>query len=136
MKNYVLDACAAIRYLTNDIGAGKVDALIRKSHRGEVRLLISAVNWGEVLYILAGKVGLKTAIADLQTMSALVESVDVDETLAEAAAIVKLHYKLSYADCFAASLAVRMNATLVTSDSDFARLGKQLKLLSLPRDSM
>ncbi len=107
-----------------------MDALIQKSHRGEVHLLICAVNWGEALYILAGTVGLKTAIADLQTMSALVESVDVDETLAEAAAIVKLHYKLGYADCFAASLAMRMNATLITSDSDFAKLGKQLKLLS------
>ena len=133
MKNYVLDASAAIHYLTNGVGAGKVDALIQKSHRGEAHLLICTVNWGEALYILAGTVGLKTAIADLQTMSALVESVDVDETLAEAAATVKLHYKLGYADCFAASLAMRMNATLITSDSDFAKLGKQLKLLMLPQ---
>jgi ribonuclease VapC len=131
MKIYVLDASAAVRYLTNGIGEEKVDALIHRSHQREVRLLISMVNWGEALYVLAGKVGLGKATADLKAMSAFVESVAVDEALAEAAATVKFHYKLGYADCFAAALAMRMDATLVTSDPDFTKLGKKLKILSL-----
>jgi len=40
-------------------------------------------------------------------------------------------YKLPYADCFAASLAVRQRATLVTADSDFSLLKKKLSLLLL-----
>ena len=131
MKIYVLDASAVIRFLTNGIGEEKVDALIRRSRQREVRLRISMVNWGEALYVLAGMVGLEKATSDLKAMSAVMESVAIDEELAEAAAIVKFHYKLGYADCFAAALAMRMDATLVTTDPDFAKLGKKLKLLSL-----
>jgi predicted nucleic acid-binding protein len=40
---------------------------------------------------------------------------------------------LGYADCFAAALAMRRDATLVTADPDFVKLGKQLKILALPR---
>ena len=135
MKNYVLDASAAVRYLTNGIGEEKVDALIHRSQKHEVHLLICVVNWGEALYVLAGMAGLGKATADLKTMSAFVELVAVDEALAESATTVKFHYKLGYADCFAASLAMRMKATLVTSDPDFAKLGKQLRVLALPRHS-
>jgi predicted nucleic acid-binding protein len=38
-------------------------------------------------------------------------------------------------DCYAAELAMRTGATLVTADPEFARLGKQLKILTLPRHS-
>ena len=133
MKNYALDASAAVRYLTNGIGAEKVDALIHRSHKHEVHLLVCVVNWGEALYVLAGMAGLGKATADLKAISAFVELVAVDEELAEAAAVVKFHYKLGYADCFAAALAMRIDATLVTSDPDFAKVGKKLKILELPR---
>jgi len=86
MKNYVLDASAAVRYLTNGIGEEKVDALIHRSQKHEVHLLICVVNWGEALYVLAGMAGLGKATADLKTMSAFVELVAVDEALAESAA--------------------------------------------------
>jgi ribonuclease VapC len=125
----------AVRYLTNGAGAAKVDALIDRVGRGEARLLISAVNWGEALYSLGKMQGLNKAKADLMALGGLVELVTVDQALAEAAAIVRLHYKLGYADCFAAALALRMKATLVTSDPDFAKLGKQLKILALPPHS-
>jgi predicted nucleic acid-binding protein len=42
---------------------------------------------------------------------------------------------LGLTDCFAAELAMRTGATLVTSDPEFAKLGKQLKVLALPRHS-
>jgi ribonuclease VapC len=135
MKIYVLDASVAVRYLTNGAGAAKVDALIDRVGRGEARLLISAVNWGEALYSLGKMQGLNKAKADLMALGGLVELVTVDQALAEAAAIVRLHYKRGYADCFAAALALRMKATLVTSDPDFAKLGKQLKILALPPHS-
>lgn len=131
MKIYVLDASAVVRYLTNGIGEEKVDALIHRSRKLEVRLLISVVNWGEALYVLAGMIGIEKATTALKTMSAVLESVAVDEELAEAAAILKHQTKLGYADCYAAALALRMDATLVTSDPDFKKLGKKLKMLSL-----
>jgi ribonuclease VapC len=133
MRIYILDANAVIRYLSKGIGEEKVHALIQKAAKGEARLAISVINWGEVLYSMAKIVGLSRASADLQALSAFVESVAADEALAEAAATIRFHYKLGYADCFAAALAMRMNATLVTADPDFAKLGKKLKTLSLSR---
>lgn len=133
MKIYVLDASAVVRYLTHGAGEEKVDALIDKAGKGEARLSISVVNWGEALYSLARAVGASKAKADLKAVSGFVESVVVDEALAEAAATLRLHYRIGYADCFAAALAMRMGATLVTSDSDFSKLGKKLKVLSLSR---
>jgi len=135
MKVYVLDASAIIHYLTNGAGAERVSGLICRSAKGEARLLISAINWGETLYSQAKIAGLVKAKADLKALSAFVESVPADEEHAEAAAAVKFHYKLGYADCFAAELAMRMHATLVTTDPDFARLGKRLKVLCLSRNA-
>jgi predicted nucleic acid-binding protein len=133
MKTYVLDASAVIRYLSNGAGVEKVNKLIQRAVKGEVQLFISVINWGEALYSLAQKAGLDKATADLKMMSAFVVPVDVREAQAESAAIVRLHYKLGYADCFAAALAIRMNATLVTTDLDFGKLGKKLKVLALSR---
>jgi len=134
MKTYVLDASAAIRFLSDSGGAERVEALFSRAAKGEVRLLISVINWGEALYSLAKIRGLDNAAKDLKAMSAYLESVPADEALAKASAALKLHYRLGYADCFAAALAIRMSATLVSSDSDFIKFGRQLKVLALPRD--
>ena len=91
------------------------------------------INWGEALYTLARVTGLSQAKADLKSLSTYLEPVVADEAQVEAAAAVRLKYKLGYADCFAASLAIRERATLVTADPDFAKLGQQLKVLALPR---
>ena len=63
------------------------------------------------------------------------ESVAADEAQAEMAATIKLHYRLGYADCFAAALAIGKGATLVTADPEFAKLGRKLKVMALPRHS-
>jgi ribonuclease VapC len=131
MKIYVLDASAVILFLSKGVNYELVAAIVKKAASGDARLAITMVNWGEIIYSMAKRVGLHRATADLKAMNTLVESVAVDEALAEAAATVKFHYKLGYADCFAAAQAMRMEATLVTSDPDFAKLGKKLKLLSL-----
>jgi ribonuclease VapC len=133
MKVYVLDANAVIRYLSKGIGEEKVAALIDRAAKGEARLLVSVINWGEALYTLARAAGLSQAKADLKSLSTYLEPVVADEAQVEAAAAVRLKYKLGYADCFAASLAIRERAMLVTADPDFAKLGQQLKVLALPR---
>jgi len=133
MKVYVLDANAVIWYLSKGIGEEKVAALIDRAAKGEARLLVSVINWGEALYTLARVTGLSQAKADLKSLSTYLEPVVADEAQVEAAAAVRLKYKLGYADCFAASLAIRERATLVTADPDFAKLGQQLKVLALPR---
>ena len=135
MKQYVLDANAVIRYLTKGPGIDRLDRLFAQAQRGEVTLSISVINRGEALYTLGKRAGMLEAIEALRTLAHYVESVDVTEEQANGAAALKFTYKLGFADCFAADLAIRRGATLVTADPDFVKLGKQLKILALPRHS-
>ena len=135
MKHYVLDANAVIRYLTKGPGIERLDRLFAQAQRAEASLSISVINRGEALYNLAKRAGMVQAKEALRTVAHYVESVDTTEEQATGAATLKFVYKLGYADCFAADLAIRRGATLVTADPDFAKLGKQLKVLALPRHS-
>jgi predicted nucleic acid-binding protein len=135
VKQYVLDANAIIRYLTKGPGIERIDRLFAQVQRGEASLSISVINRGEALYTLAKRAGMQEAVAALRTIAHYIESVDVSEEQANRAAMLKFSYKLGYADCFAADLAIRRSATLVTADRDFAKLGKRLKVLALPRYS-
>ena len=135
MRQYVLDANAVIRYLTKGPGVERLDRLFAQAQRGEASLSISVINRGEALYSLAKRAGTREAIEALRTLAHYVESVDATEEQANGAAALKFIYKLGYADCFAADLAIRRGATLVTADPDFVKLGQQLKILALPRHS-
>jgi len=133
VKEYVLDANAVIRFIQNQAGAEAIGKLIAKAQRNEAKLSISAINLGEVLYTLAKSIGLEKTSAYMLNLSQAVETVPVDEEFALAAATLKFHYKLGYADSMAGLLAMRRRATLVTADPEFSKLGKKLKLLTLPR---
>ncbi|MDR3753776.1 MAG: type II toxin-antitoxin system VapC family toxin [Terracidiphilus sp.] len=133
MKEYVLDANAVLRYFVKGPGIEILDRIFAQAQRGEAALAMSVINRGEALYILAKRVGMLNAIETLRTLAHYVESVDVSEQFATEAATLKFNYRLGYADCFAAILAIRRGATLVTADPDFVKLGRILKVLGLPR---
>jgi predicted nucleic acid-binding protein len=135
VKEYVLDANALVRLFRNAPGADAVEELIRQAKSGRVHLNISAVNLTEVLYILARYFGQEKALECIDKARRVAETVAVDEQIAMDTAILRIRYKLGLADCFAAELAMRTGATLVTADPEFAKLGKQLKVLALPRHS-
>lgn len=135
MKDYVLDANALVGFFRKREGAAKIRELLIQADKGQVSLRISVVNLAEVLYITARYSSLEEARRLVRKVQALVvfESPDTEQALATAE--LKYRYKLGLADCFAAELAIRLAATLVTADPEFARLGKQLKVLALSRHS-
>jgi predicted nucleic acid-binding protein len=133
MRIYVLDANAVIRFMTHGQDWERVKALLEKASTGEAQLLISVVNWGEVIYIMAKRIGLAKTIADLKTLGTIMAAISVEEDLAEEAAALKHNFKLGYADSFAAALTINRNATLVTADPDFEKLGKRIKIMALAR---
>ena len=93
---------------------------------------MSVVNWGEAFYALGTGCSEEELIATRAAISRLpVQMFDVDLAQAEAAARLKLRYKLGYADAMAAALAQEMNATIVTKDADFQRVQSLLKILWL-----
>jgi predicted nucleic acid-binding protein len=135
VKEYVLDANALVRLFRNAPGADAVDELVRQAKAGRAHLSISVVNLTEVLYVLARYFGQGKALLCIDKARRVAAPVSADEQIAIDTAILRIRYKLGLADCFAAELAMRTGATLVTADPEFAKLGKHLKVLALPRHS-
>lgn len=133
-KSYVLDANAALVYLENENGADQVGSLLKSAFRGEIQLLMSVLNWGEVFYHSfqeRGEEAARHAISDLSRLPIDPVSVDLEQTLK--AGEIKVRHKIPYVDCVAAALADLRDATLVTSDRDFEKLGRHAKILWIAR---
>ena len=124
MMTYVLDASALWAFLQDKPAAAKVSDLLTEAMRGRAEILMSAVNFGEVYGVVLREQGVDRARATVSAVHPLpIRLVDADPERAIQAAEVKARYKLYYVDAFAAALAIEQKATLVTSDSDFRRLG-------------
>jgi predicted nucleic acid-binding protein len=123
MKTYVFDASALFAFLRDRPGASKVEELLTEARRGRARVLMSAVNYGEVYGKILRDSGPAQAVTAVHAVSPLpIEVLDATSPRAFRAADVKAKYKLYYVDSFAAALAIEHKATLVTSDSDFRKL--------------
>lgn len=124
MKTYVFDVSALFAYLQKTAGAAKVNELLKEAIRGPARVLMSAVNYGEIYGRILRDYGPDQAHTSMDALSPLpIEVLDATPQRALQAAEVKAKYKLYYIDSFAAALAIEHKATLVTSDSDFRKLG-------------
>lgn len=134
-RRYVLDANALIGLFEDREGvAAKVERLLQEAARQDQPVLMSAVNWGEVFYIVwkrHGEAGAREAEMNLQRMSLVILPADFDR--ATRAAALKQKFNLGYADAFAAELAIERGASLVTADPEFDRLGKSVSVYPLPR---
>jgi PIN domain nuclease of toxin-antitoxin system len=134
MTTHVLDASALLRYLDREPGFDRIAGLLKQAGKGDTKLLVSAVNWGEVASVLHKIYGLsvtRITLSKLRSLPLTLEPADAD--LAEAAGIFKHDFNLPYAYAFAGSLALREHATLVTADFDFKTAAGALRIEFLPR---
>jgi len=132
VKIYVLDASALFAFLQKKPGAPKVNELLKDAMRGRAAIFMSAVNYGEVYSGVLREHGPERARATMSAVHPLpISFVDVTPQRALHAAEVKAKHKLYYLDSFVAALAIEHKATLVTSDSDFRRLGHSFPILWL-----
>ena len=131
MATMVLDAHALMVLFNDEPGAEEVEKILLKAEKGNPRLLMSVVNWGEIYYSIMR--GASQEIADSKSHEIAgmpLELVPVDASdleLVREAAIFKATKKMSYADCFAAALAKTRNAELVTGDPEFKLVENELK---------
>jgi predicted nucleic acid-binding protein len=134
-RQYVLDANALVGLFEDrEVAAAKVERLLEHALREERPLLMSAVNWGEVVYVawkLHGEVAAREVEARMREMP--IDAIAVDRDRASRAAALKQKHSLSYADAFAEELAIERGASLVTADPEFTRMGKTLSVYPLPR---
>jgi predicted nucleic acid-binding protein len=132
MKTYVFDGSALFAFLRGRPGAPKVNELLKEVSRGRAKVLMSAVNYGEVYGKILRDAGPEQALMAVHAVSPLpIEIVDANTKSAFRAADAKAKYKLYYVDAFAAALAIEHKATLVTSDSDFRKLGRSFPVVWL-----
>lgn len=122
-QDYVLDSFAILSYLENEKGSDRIKSLLEAAACRECTLSISAVNWGEVAYIVERERGLTKAQEILALIEAWpLEINDIDQNLALTAAHLKAITAISYADCFAAALSITKKAVLVTGDPEFRKI--------------
>ena len=130
MKRVVLDASALMTFFENRPGAAKVEALLQQAVAGKLRLFMSVVNWGEVYYSTWRAHGPGVARKIIEDIAQLpIDIVPADLALTHAAAELRATHKLPYTNAFAAALASLRNASLATSDKDFASVEKKLTIL-------
>ncbi|MBU4557011.1 MAG: PIN domain-containing protein [Actinobacteria bacterium] len=125
----VLDAQPVISLLAKEPSAKMVKQELAKRAPGSA--VISAVNWCEVLCYVRRRSGAHEAAR----LAGLVRSlplgiVNADVEVAGYAAALRAQYGLGLGDCFAAGLALALDAPLLSGDSDFIPLQEHgLKLL-------
>jgi ribonuclease VapC len=128
----VFDSWAILAYLEDEPSAGKIADLIADAHEGGTPMKMSVVNAGEVWYIIARR----TSPADANWALRLIEEigiafVDADMPLTKLAAGFKVKGNISYADCYAAALAKREKAALLTGDREFQQMEKEVRIIWL-----
>ncbi len=121
MKTRVLDSWPILEW-----GLGRrptvdiVDSLLASADRGEIRLLMSAINVGEVYYFQRKNHSVAAAEywrASAPTLPVTIEVPSLNEIWA--AALLKGRFPIAYADAFAAALAQKYNCPVVTGDAEF-----------------
>jgi len=126
VKTRALDSWAILEWMSGRQPARSFIAkLIAEAEAGQTRLFMSAINVGEVYYVLC-----KNQSEDLaeswressRTLPATIEVPTADDIWRSAS--LKGRFPISYADAFAAALAQKHNCPLVTGDPGFRRVGE------------
>jgi predicted nucleic acid-binding protein len=129
MKRYVLDSYAMIAYFEDEPGADRVAQILRQLIQGKAKGYMSVVNWGEVYYNTMREEGVAEAEkVILQLDKFPIQIIEVNRDFAYEAAKLKGKYRIAYADCFAVALSVKLNASLVTGDSEFKKLKERISI--------
>ncbi len=125
----VLDSWALLAYFEGQEAGHEVNEILKEAAEKENLILISVVNWGEVLYTIQSRHGKEKRNDIEHLMSQMhLKIVDIDRDLTRLAVQFKATKKLPYADCFAAALAKSERASLITGDRDFLAVEGEIKI--------
>ena len=126
----ILDAHGLMVFLEKEPGFEKIESLFKSAADKGDYLLITSVNLGEVFYIILRECGEDKAQEVEEIVQTLpIKVIDADWKLTREAAKLKAFKKMSYADCFAAALAIMHKGELITGDPEFKAVEKQIKIM-------
>lgn len=131
MRRYVVDAGALFLHFIDD---ERVKPYFDEVVQGRAQGFICDVNLAEYYYKTCEKLG--KDVADVryhQVRGSDIEPIATDEELTRKAGEKKCKYrgKLSLADCFSLALSELKEATLLTTDSELAKV-KEVKVKHFP----
>ena len=118
MKVFVIDACALIAYLFDEEGSDFFQSLLIQARNSEIEMVMHFANLGEVYYDTLKRNDVSVAqeiYRNIKKLPVKFESGISDEMIYKIGEL-KTTYRISYADAFAASLAIMLKAELLTSD--------------------
>lgn len=131
-KALVLDTWAVIAFYEDEPAGQKVGELIADANERRTPLWMSVVNAGEVWYVTARRTSPGEADRTIEELRSLGVQLDSAEwKISREAAVFKSKHKMSYADAYAAALAVQKNAHLVTGDREFHQVEGEVRILWL-----
>ena len=135
MKRFVLDAWALLALLQKEEpAASQVRSLLQEAQQERWRAFVSVINLGEVYYVLGKATGEAEAQKVIELIRRLpVKVVPASDERVFAAARLKIHHPLSYADAFAATIADEFAATLVTGDPELVAMQGTIQVEKLGR---
>jgi predicted nucleic acid-binding protein len=129
-----MDSSAILRYLDDGPGADRVENCINSHIALRDRIVLSAIQWGEITSVLLKRHGpsaTETALADLRALD--FDLVPATPQRAERAAAIKVRLNIPYADAFAVELASGLpNHVLITADFDFKSAEQDIRIEFLP----
>lgn len=129
---YVLDSYALVAYLQNETTADRVEALLDQAAGDSAAIHISLINLGEIAYLVERRYDADRCHQVLDELAAFpIQFADATLERVLAAARVKAHHAISYADAFAVALAQELDATLVTGDPEFRQVESLVEVLWL-----
>lgn len=123
MKKIVFDSYALIAMFRQEPGYELIRDLLVKIANEESEGYITAINVGEIYYMISRKSSTKIAeIAIAAVKQMPLDIIEPDLKMCLDAATIKAKNSLSYADAFAAALTINKKATLITGDREFKAL--------------
>jgi predicted nucleic acid-binding protein len=131
-KALVLDTWSIVAYFEDEPSGEQVADLIADAQESGASLAMSVVKAGELWYLMerrSSEADANEAVAELRQLS--IRLVEVDWDLACPAASFKSKRRMSFADCYAAALAQRSDAKLVTGDSEFKQFEGDIRIVWL-----
>jgi predicted nucleic acid-binding protein len=121
LRTRVLDSWPLLEWIKERQPATDiVENLLAEAESGAMRLLMSAINVGEVYYYVRKYQGERLAESWRESSGTLPVTIEVP-TMEEIwdAALLKGRHPIAYADAFAAALAQKYRCPLVTGDPEF-----------------
>jgi len=130
MNSILFDSIAMLRFFYQETGAETVRDLLKETTNSDVPRLISAINVGELIYIIQRRSGETAKLQMLVNLKSLGFTIlPCPNELIFRAAELKARFPMSYADTFAVASAIEHHATLVTGDPEFRQVEHLVKIL-------